>query len=441
MIYKTFRFALLCAFALASVSGLAAPIPAPLTTAAQNRYLYNTKAVTTAANGGGTAAAVTITFTGERIQLHTCNDTDGCTATMAETNAFQGAELTIINVSANAIAFADSSGVIETTGGAAYSMAQYQGLHLRYLSDRWSEIARSAVPATGVPFVLENGESVSAATDGQFTFTRDTPGTVTVTAADDDATAALTVLPGGAAALTLGGASTTGVSVVSDTVTFDRAASGTVTLQATDDNADATIAIRGGGTGAVIVGNASNTSVTVTTDGTGDGEFVLPAGAVSGTEILDGTITLPDLQLAGMAEIKICGDAVTVSANDVYYGPSPVVVAGYGQTCDITQAGNTTEATADAVAPGLAAITSAQVRAMHCLLNDPGATGVTLTLRSAAADTTPSVTCSIADNATGCVADVQTTTPIDLSQPMAVEASDDGDVGTAQFHCTIYVVF
>jgi hypothetical protein len=69
----------------------------------------------------------------------------------------------------------------------------------------------------------ENGESIANDTDGTFDLTRDESGTVTVTASDDNAVAALTVLPGGAAALTLGGSSTTSASIVTDggTVTFD----------------------------------------------------------------------------------------------------------------------------------------------------------------------------------------------------------------------------
>ncbi len=56
-----------------------------------------------------------------------------------------------------------------------------------------------------------NGETINNDTDGTFDFTRDDAGAVTLTASDDDATAALIVDPGGAAALTLGSADVTGI--------------------------------------------------------------------------------------------------------------------------------------------------------------------------------------------------------------------------------------
>lgn len=89
---------------------------------------------------------------------------------------------------------------------------------------------------------LANSESINTDTDAVFDLTRNDAGTVTLTCSDDDATCAFTVRPGGAAAGTFGG--------------------------------------------------ASMTTFTVTTDGTGDGEVVLPTGSVSAGEILDLTRTI-----------------------------------------------------------------------------------------------------------------------------------------------------
>lgn len=61
-----------------------------------------------------------------------------------------------------------------------------------------------------------SGESLVNATDGTFDFTRDEAGTVTITASDNDSTAAMTVLPGGAAAMVIGGATTTSVTINTD---------------------------------------------------------------------------------------------------------------------------------------------------------------------------------------------------------------------------------
>lgn len=176
-------------------------------------------------------------------------------------------------------------------------------------------------------------------------------------------------------------------------------------------------------------------------NGTGNATVVLPTGAIGTTEILNATLLPADEAFPGRGSFTICGDAVTIaSATPIYYGPSAVVVAGYGRTCDITQAGNATEATADAPAFFAKAF---HVRGMTCLLNDPGATGtpIAFTLRSAAADLTPSVTCSIADNETDCVAAQQTTTAVASGATVAVRAVGSGDVGTAQFHCTVHVAF
>ena len=66
------------------------------------------------------------------------------------------------------------------------------------------------------PNPLFNGDDILNFPDGTFDFTRDEAGTVTLTASDDNAVAALTVLPGGAEALTLGGASTTSTTITTD---------------------------------------------------------------------------------------------------------------------------------------------------------------------------------------------------------------------------------
>lgn len=55
------------------------------------------------------------------------------------------------------------------------------------------------------------------------------------------------------------------------------------------------------------IGDATTDAWTITTDGTGDAEVVLPAGAVSGTEILDATVASADLDVATVqyAEVSL----------------------------------------------------------------------------------------------------------------------------------------
>jgi len=66
--------------------------------------------------------------------------------------------------------------------------------------------------------VLQNDESITNAVDDTFLLSREDSGTVTVTAADDDANAALTVVAGGTGTLTLGNATNADISIVSDGV-------------------------------------------------------------------------------------------------------------------------------------------------------------------------------------------------------------------------------
>ena len=357
-----------------------------------------TQSTTCASNGAGTAAACSLQVNASTV-LYTCSDSDTCAITLAEAggDVVAGEMVTIINMGANAITFADSAGVQELP--ASVSLAITETISFRYSGTAWVQAGPGTTVNTATAFTVSGGTVTGAnsetlnigSTDATFKLSRNDTGIVTLTAADNDATAALTVLPGGAAAMVLGGASTT--------------------------------------------------SLTVTTDSTGTAEVALPAGSIDTTEMLDATLLPADEAYPGRGSFTICGDAVTIAtATPIYYGPSSVVLAGYGRTCDITQAGNATEATADAPAFQAKAF---QVRGMVCLLNDPGATGtpIAFTLRSATADLTPSVTCSIADNETGCVASQQTTTAIASGATVAVKAVGSGDVGTAQFHCTVYVAF
>lgn len=141
--------------------------------------------------------------------------------------------------------------------------------------------------------------------------------------------------------------------------------------------------------------------------------------------------------LKGRAVITICGDGTTINNNTIYYGPSMVPVASGERTCDITAAGNATEATADA--PAFSA--AFQVLSMDCLTADPGAAGVTFALRAGAAASVPSVTCTAANTELGCATNVQTTTAITALQPIAIAASSTGNQGATPFACQIHVAY
>jgi hypothetical protein len=84
--------------------------------------------------------------------------------------------------------------------------------------------------------------------------------------------------------------STTGVATGFGAITSD----GTITSGGTFTGSGATT-YDAGGAAAITIGSADVLSLTVTTDSTGDAEVVLPAGSISGAEILDTTILTGDI--------------------------------------------------------------------------------------------------------------------------------------------------
>lgn len=261
----------------------------------------------------------------------------------------------------------------------------------------WDSGITSASPTTlsaAGGLTLANSESLNTDTDATFDFTRNDAGTVTITASDNDATAALVISPGGAADMVMGGASTT--------------------------------------------------NITLSTDSTGDGEVLLPAGSVSGTEIANATLLPADDLYPNRGRFTVCGDATTVNANTVYYGPSTAIVTsatvGLARTCNTTAAGSTTEATADE--PAYVA-TAFQVIGLDCINADSGVT-LTYTTRSAGAATTPSIVASIADNILqGTGTGGPTTTAIASGATFAIAVASASDVTTANvpFVCTVDVAY
>lgn len=95
---------------------------------------------TVADSGDGNPAAATLNPSSKYVEM-TCSDSDGCDITMGEAGVLEGTPVKIVNVSANACNFADTSGVSELAG--AFAMGQYDTLVLEYIGDRWVEITRS----------------------------------------------------------------------------------------------------------------------------------------------------------------------------------------------------------------------------------------------------------------------------------------------------------
>lgn len=234
--------------------------------------------------------------------------------------------------------------------------------------------------------LLANGESISNATDGTITLGRDDAGTVTVTAADDDATAALTILPGGAAALTLGGSSTT--------------------------------------------------SVTVTADGAQDADFVVPANSVGGGEV------------SGVRmDLIFCGQAA--ENGTIYLSPAAGVNGvdlGDGVDYSISSAAcdgldGATESTQDLIIfPEVAA----KVMGMYCQQAGAEALGagetIVLSVRSGELELTPAITCTISEGQRGCRTLTGSTTDIAANATWAVKAVMTSNNTDQDLWCSVSVM-
>jgi hypothetical protein len=94
---------------------------------------------TIADSGDGNPATATLNPTSNLV-LITCNDTDTCDVTMGETDTAERS-VRIVNISANTVDFADTTGVSELAG--AFAAGQYDSITLQYIGDRWVEISRS----------------------------------------------------------------------------------------------------------------------------------------------------------------------------------------------------------------------------------------------------------------------------------------------------------
>lgn len=98
-------------------------------------------ALTVADNANPVTAATSTLTPGGSLIFVTCNDLNGCDITMGEGSATSGDLLRIVNASANAANFADTSGVSELSG--SFAMGQFDALELMYVQDRWVETGRS----------------------------------------------------------------------------------------------------------------------------------------------------------------------------------------------------------------------------------------------------------------------------------------------------------
>lgn len=175
------------------------------------------------------------------------------------------------------------------------------------------------------------------------------------------------------------------------------------------------------------------TSWTFSTDGTGDGEFTVPEGSIGADEASIATDT-----------VILCGQAD--ENGTIYLGPATAVYGGDGSAsyavgsagCDALD--NATEATADAPI-----LTNTAFKIMGGVCKTDGTLGASETLaftvRSAAADTTPQQTCSLAAGESDCSITTATTTDVAAGATIAIKAVQVSNNADDNLWCRLTIAY
>jgi hypothetical protein len=203
--------------------------------------------------GSADVTSISMDTDGADLALDVTGNALTVTATTTASPTFIGAD-----------AAAEADTVLDTTGAGTITIGSADVTNVTIDSD--------------VGLTLANAESLNSGTDSTFDFTRDDSGIVTITCSDDDATAGCTYDAGGASPIVVGSA---------DVTTLNLTNNGAMTLGASTSDSMTLIA-----TGAFDIGNNVATAVTIDTDGTGDGELVLPTESVAAGEITNLTRTV-----------------------------------------------------------------------------------------------------------------------------------------------------
>ena len=188
------------------------------------------------------------------------------------------------------------------------------------------------------------------------------------------------------------------------------------------------------GGGAWVVGGtqtiASGGTLTVASGGT----LAIASGA---------TATVSGSALAGIAgftqNLVLCGDDAGTTVTN-YLGPSVPCWKSDGSDCSLASTAcsaldSTTEATADLPVSTLAM----KVVGMRCISDSTQGSGesLTMTLRTAAADTVPAISCAIGVGATECRTNAVTTTNIAANATLAVKVVPSGDNAAGHVWCAV----
>jgi hypothetical protein len=206
--------------------------------------------------------------------------------------------------------------------------------------------------------------------------------------------------------------------------------------------------------GACSLGEASTTTFTITTDGTGNAELVLPDDSVGGAEIVSSSVNFSILgrnaveaeAFATMTgKIVLCGQLVDAGSTNTWVGPAAAEYLGNGTefaiggtACDALDSEANSAGADEAIS---AAFPPFKVTGMQCVVSSDPTNDVVITLNSAAAVLTPSVTCTIAGTgaAQGCSSITTTTTDIAAGATISAAIVYSEDLDLQDVWCQVYM--
>jgi len=178
--------------------------------------------------------------------------------------------------------------------------------------------------------------------------------------------------------------------------------------------------------------------------GNNNSKVVFLSDSVGTDEITENAIKADELNAITMP-VDLCG--LNAENGTTFFGPhltdnwleaeNDITDGSIGGTlCD--NLSNTSEGSADAPLPGIGAY---KVLGMYCITDGTLGSAETLvfTARSAVADLTPSVTCSLAEGETSCVSVVGSSTDIAAGATVAIEVIQSSDNSDDNSWCRLYI--
>ena len=201
---------------------------------------------------------------------------------------------------------------------------------------------------------------------------------------------------------------------------------------------------------ACVLGHTNTTTFTLQTDGSGDGEVVLPLQSIGSGEIVNEAITsgkmptnaVTSSQLGAnpLGELFFCGESC--SSSTCAGGHSVAFLSGDYTASHALAAGacDTLGETSIAAASEIASANNAfKVHGMYCVTDSSGSNGVVLAMTAADAATVPAVTCTIPTGETTCAASTAATTDVAAGAVVAVSIVTTENLSANDFSCRVVV--